>query len=192
MLAALIVAVPTVTGAASARSRTTSLHVYLAFRADRHMASSLKVVTRSRGECSSASHVSTRVDAWRCGPAQGFYDPCFANGGRATGPVICPQAPWSNRVVLMRLSKPLPVASNPTGDPLRSGPWGIVTATGKHCRVIATGTINVAGMRVSYLCVGGGYLVGEERRATQPWKIFYLRNMHANRLTEVSIASAWW
>jgi hypothetical protein len=192
-LAALVLAVPIGAVAASDASRTTSLHVYLAFRPDGRLASNLEVVTRTSGTCSGPSHISVRVDAWRCGPAQGFYDPCFSSRGRATGPVVCPLAPWSSRVVLMRLSKSLPVLSgNPMGNPLRSGPWAMVTMAGKRCRSIASGTIDVAGMRVSYLCARGGYLVGEERRATQPWKIFYLRNHRASRLTEVSIASAWW
>jgi len=147
-LAALILAVPIGAVAASDASRTTSLHVYLVFRPDGRLASNLEVVTRTSGTCSGPSHISVRVDAWRCGPAQGFYDPCFSSRGRATGPVVCPLAPWSSRVVLMRLSKSLPVLSgNPRGNPLRSGPWAMVTMAGKRCRLIASGTIDVAGMR---------------------------------------------
>jgi hypothetical protein len=139
-------------------------------------------------------HESVRSDAWRCGPTQGFYDPCFSNGGSATPRyVVCPAAPWSKRVVLVRLSKPLPwLSGNPTKDPLDSSPWGIVTATRKRCQLIATGTSLIAGMRISYYCARGGYLVGEPRRATQTWRIVYLADVRSNRLAEVSISSAWW
>jgi hypothetical protein len=92
----------------------------------------------------------------------------------------------------MRLTKPLPTGNPFTRNPLRAEPWGIVTTGGARCRSIATGTIGVASMRVSYFCSNGAYLVGETRRAAQPWKIFYLRNERATRLTEVSLASAWW
>ena len=94
--------------------------------------------------------------------------------------------------MLMRLTKPLPSGNAFTQNPLRAEPWGIVTTGGARCRSIATGTISVASMRVSYLCSNGAYLVGETRRAAQPWKIFLLRGERANDLTDVSIAGAWW
>lgn len=188
----IILAAPVGSAAPSIPSRTTTLHVYLAFRADGRLATNLKVTSRSRGDCRSASHTSLRWDAWRCYRGSAYGDPCFSNTRGPTQYVVCPLAPWSKRVALMRLSKPLPLNGNSTADPLRAEPWGIVTAAGTRCRSIATGTISVAGMRVSYGCSNGAYLVGETRRAAQPWKIFQLRSERANKLTEVTLASAWW
>lgn len=192
LAAVLIVAVPVGSAAQSTPSRTTTLHVYLAFQAGGRLASNLKVIRRTRGECRQPSHVSLRFDAWRCFRGSGYYDPCFSNTGGPTRDVVCPKAPWSRQVALMRLSKPLPLNGNSTKDPLLAEPWGIVTTRGTRCKTIASGTISVAAMRVSYSCADGSYLVGTTRRAAQPWRIFQLRRKAPNDLTDVALASAWW
>jgi hypothetical protein len=54
----------------------------------------------------------------------------------------------------------------------------------------ATGLI--AGMRINYGCLGGGTLIGDPRRNSLTWTIFYAKNYTSKQFVPVAIQAAWW
>jgi hypothetical protein len=53
----------------------------------------------------------------------------------------------------------------------------------------ATGEIN--GQRITYVCEGGGLLVGFTHRTTPTWTIWYASTFTSKHLELVTIADAW-
>ena len=107
--------------------------------------------------------------------------------------MVCPDAPWGSRVLLLRLTAPLPHwhAYRRTVS-ASSWPWGIVTIGGKHC-VTTSGaaTGEVAGRQVTYVCAGGGLLAGYTRRHTRTWTIWYAAGFSSKHARLVTVVEAW-
>ncbi len=117
-----------------------------------------------------------------------ILDPCFSASpsGRI---VVCPERPWSMRVVLMRLTQPLPQWHD---YKMRyDAPWGIWTTTGKRCFVLSHFQEEVAGRPRTYNCVGGGVLAGFVNRSRPTWTISFAPSSRSERLTKVGITGAW-
>jgi hypothetical protein len=175
----------------SAAGRPTVVHTYTTFQHAK-LAPGLVVRASVRGSCWTLSEVESRPYTWRCLYTDYIHDPCFS-ATRTSGFVVCPDAPWSNRVLLLRLTAPLP----PWHAYKRSvsetaWPWGIVTIGGKRCvTTAAAATGEVAGKRVTFVCAGGGLLLGITHRATPMWTIWYAPTFTSKHLTLVTIADAW-
>jgi hypothetical protein len=156
---------------------------------------SLHVAQTRRGFCWAGSLAdSGRTDAWRCFIGNVIYDPCFSDPSkRAQRFVVCASTPWSRRVTKLVLTRRLPLGQrNPAGSPLRRAPWAIQLASGKRCLALTGATGTIAGRGVAYGCLGGGYLLGEPRRAKPTWTIFYAAGYKARRASRVAIEEAWW
>jgi hypothetical protein len=177
--------------ASSAGSRPTVTHTYTAFEHGK-LATDLTVRASVHGSCWTLSAVESRAYTWRCLHGHIIHDPCFSASPHSKT-VSCPDAPWSNTVLLLTLTKPLPAGH--TYTPFKNpSAWscGIITTTGKHCTAsepAATGTIQ--GTQITYTCQGGGVLAGFTHRASRTWTIDYAPAFSAKRLTLVTIADAW-
>ena len=155
----------------------------------------LHVAQTRRGFCWTGSLADAgRTDAWRCLIGNAIHDPCFSDVTKpAPRFVLCAPTPWSRRVVEIVLVRKLPLGQkNPAGDPLRRAPWAIRLGTGKKCLALTGATGTIAGRGVAYGCLGGGYLLGEPRRAKHTWTSSYAAGYKAHRVSRVAIAEAWW
>jgi hypothetical protein len=176
---------------ASSVQRPTVLHTYLAFQAGK-LAPGLNVRASVRGSCWTVSAVESHPYSWRCLHGNYIHDPCFS-ATRTSGFVVCPDAPWSDSVLLLRLTEPLPrwrVYKRAVSE--SAWPWGIVTIGGKRCvTTVAAATGEVVGKQVTFVCSGGGLLAGFTHRNTRTWTIWYAPGWDAKRLILVSFADAW-
>jgi hypothetical protein len=176
---------------ASTAATATRLHTYTVFEHGK-LAPGLTVRATVSGACWTLSAVESRLYTWRCLTGNYIHDPCFSATPTSTT-VACPDAPWSNRLLLLHLTRPLPRwhTYKPTISH-SAWPWGIVTLGGKHCTSTipaATGTIN--GKQITYVCQGGGMLAGFTHHTTPTWTIWYAASFASKHLTLATITDAW-
>lgn len=151
---------------------------------------SFNVSGNAKGSCWTHSLSTDRPDAWRCFQGNDIRDPCFAGPPRSTL-VACAENPFSKRVVLLKLTKPLADADNPTTRMLqpKGEPWGLRLASGDTC-VFATGATDaVGGERLNYACAKDGWLIGAPDRSTATWTARSV-DWPNKRVTKVSIVTA--
>jgi hypothetical protein len=189
-LSALALGVSLLLAASAAGSgRATAAHHFVAFK-DGKLAAGLRVATSARGHCWEGSIADGRSDAWRCFLGNSILDPCFSRGLASKPYVVCPAAPWSTRVTLLRLTKPLPLSSRNKGNRATAWPWGIVTSNRQRCLVVTGATSQIAGQWISYYCKSGGSLLGKPNRRAPTWMIFFAAK-GSNHLNRVAITDAW-
>ena len=187
---ALLLAVSFLLAANAAGSgRATAAHHFLAFKGGK-LASGLRVSERGPGSCWEGSIADGRSDAWRCFLGDLILDPCFSNGRSSQPYVVCPKAPWSARVTLLRLTKPLPLSNANKDRQAAVWPWGIVTSNRQRCLLITGATSRIAGQWISYGCESGGDLLGKPNRQAPTWTIFFAAK-GSKHLTRVAISDAW-
>jgi hypothetical protein len=188
VLVVALLAVLSFAAVSSASEQPTAIHYYAAFKAGR-LAPGVTVSSTVRGYCWSESVLETRRYAWRCLSGHFIYDPCFSAIPRGRV-VACPEHPWSTRVYLMRLTRPLPRWHH--YGRTRFTPWGIWTTTDKRCFLLSHWQDKVARKPHSYNCVGGGVLAGFADRRGPIWTIYYAPSWRSKRVTLVGITNAWW
>lgn len=178
--------------AASRSERPTVVHHYEAFEAGR-LAPGLKVRASVPGDCWTTSAIEGRPYTWRCGTRNRYvHDPCFSATARSRI-VVCPDAPWSRRVLLLRLTQHLPPWRIYKGGRWRMWPWGIETTDGKRCITLsASATGQVAGMQPTFSCKRDGLLLGFPNRKLSTWAIHHASGWRSKRATLVAISAAWW
>ncbi len=176
---------------AATAANSTRLHTYTVFEHGK-LAPDLKVRATVRGSCWTLSAVESRPYTWRCLHGDDIDDPCFS-ATPTSNTVACPDAPWSSRVLLLRLTKPLPAWHTYKSTISHSAwPWGIVTTGGKHCTsTVAAATGEIDGKQITYTCQGGGVLAGFTHRTTPTWTISYASGFASKHLTPVTIADVW-
>jgi hypothetical protein len=155
------------------------------------------VSERVKGSCWIHSLASERPDAWRCmedGAGHGIYDPCFS-GSTHKNTLACAEGPFSNRITLLTVTKPLADTMKLTGElwglRLRGSPWGLRLVNGDTC-VFAQGATDVfEGERLNYACAKTtGWIFGRPDRSTAIWTargVDWPKNNHVN---QVQIATA--
>jgi hypothetical protein len=152
-------------------------------------------------DCQSGAITTERPDAWRCGTA----DPCFAPPFSLSVTVVaCSSAPWTNEVVLLELSRPLPTPAacremQPSACPgpvsLSGQPWAVELANGVRCTHM-TGTISTqAGLGLVYGCEGGGSIGVVNRdepfdTSLPQWRAFYLAE-NAVTIEQLGVLVVW-
>jgi len=47
-------------------------------------------------------------------------------------------------------------------------------------------------MEITYVCTGGGILIGNPHRSKKTWTIFYASSYKASQFRPVALRSAWW
>jgi len=138
----------------------TQVLVYQPWTISGKLASGLVIIKSARGSCFAGSIADERPDAWRCMEGNLILDPCISPQPGAGREVVCPKTgPWSPRVIVLHLTKPLPSGfgnPGPTGNQRR--PAWVVLSDGADC-FAETGTVltvgNLAGV---WACTDGHYI----------------------------------
>jgi hypothetical protein len=155
------------------------------------VAAGFRVVHTTSGACWEHSLSTDRPDAWRCMAGNDILDPCFS-GAPHGDTVACSDDPFSNRLVLMKLTKHLDNRRNPTAEMLqpKGEPWAVRLTDGDAC-FFATGATDVAGgMRMNYECKGNTWLAGDANRSAALWTIRSITWPNKTKLIAVGIAEA--
>lgn len=151
------------------------------------------VSERVKGSCWIHSLASERSDAWRCmGTDNTIYDPCFVSSSHKRTPA-CAEGPFSNRVALLTVAKPLTDNVKLTGElwglRLRGAPWGLRLVNGDTC-VFAQGATDAIGdERLNYACAKTGWILGVPDRSTAMWVVRGV-NWPNKHVKQVGIATA--
>ncbi len=150
----------------------------------------LTVSERAKGSCWTHSLSTDRSDAWRCFKGNDILDPCFAGPSRSVL-IACAEGPFSQKVVLLRLSKPLSDGENPTTKMLqpKAEPWGLRLRSGDTCVFVTGATDVVGGERLNYACRKTGWVIGAPDRSTAVWEAHTV-DWPSKHVTKVSIAMA--
>jgi hypothetical protein len=149
----------------------------------------ITVGRRVRGSCWEASMAVELRGAYRCASGNIIYDPCFAFGDGASGELVCALSPWG-KVILMRLTKPLPRATTNPGNPLRQ-PWALQLSNGVNC-LVDTGTPGYAdGLYFTYYCGNAIRQAGNLDKSYQPWSVEYDPTINASVFHTVNVTAVW-
>jgi len=155
------------------------------------IANGLTATEKASGSCFSESAASaSRPDAWRCMAGNAIMDPCFQNLMGDPKVLACARDPWSNNVVSLTLTAPLPTDRRKEVDRSTTLPWAIELSTGQHCALFTGATAPIAGMRINYGCPGGSNIVGDIDRSQPVWRVF-AQGENSSVLEQVDIAVAW-
>jgi hypothetical protein len=131
----------------------------------------VRTIETVSGHCWTQSLVTSRGDAYRCMVGNSILDPCFAPKVSRPRAVACATDPFSNRIVLLRMQKPLPSPDSTTQwlKP-HNQPWGLRLSNGDTC-VFATGATDVIkGERMNYGCArNDGWIIGLPSQLTAVW-----------------------
>jgi hypothetical protein len=177
----------------SVASAGTRVVVYSAWSGDA-LRRDLVVTTRVSGSCWIHSLTSGRADAWRCFSSQSeIFDPCMAAPSGTA--VACPEAPFSNRVVVLQLMKRLDAVheqqlSGKLADlRLKGEPWGLQLTGGAICQFVSGATGMIAGMRLNYAC-RNGWVIGLPDRSSATWKASFVSSRKDTKPRNVGIDAA--
>jgi hypothetical protein len=152
----------------------------------------LGITTRVTGRCFAASVAdSGRSDAWRCMSGNRIYDPCFEGFEQGTTVVACLESPRASAAVVLTPTGGVPRQVANKGLPLASPPWSLSLGNGASCGLLPGATFGFAGMRISYGCTDGGYLIGDVDRSLPQWRVFYLAR-RATAAMMVSVVTAYY
>jgi hypothetical protein len=177
-------------GVATAAATSTAVHRFVAFRG-KTLAGGLQAGKTSRGYCWEGSMADYgRSDAWRCFRGNEILDPCFSRGASSRPYLVCARTPWLERVVLLRLTKPLPLETR-NHDQAETDPWALATANGRRCTLITGATSLIRGRRISYGCSDDSVLLGSPRRQVGGWTILWARDVSTSTPIRVGVTEAW-
>lgn len=120
-------------------------------------------------------------------------DPCFSTNASASS-VVCPDAPWKDTGIKIRLTKPLPHNyADHTAPSVRSRPWALELYDGRQCLFASGASTVIEGRRLNYFCGASSRtgLWGFPDRHSEPWTIL-TAPFTAKRLTQrVTMRRAW-
>lgn len=118
---------PTTTTPTTTTPPGTQVITYEPFTAQGATKIGLHVTKVVAGNCTSAGVAGN--SSYRCFSGSSIYDPCFAQPGATSGPVLCPTNPATADVTQLNTgSLPAPLAGAP-----QQGPWAIQIANGQVC-----------------------------------------------------------
>ncbi|MBV9333996.1 MAG: chromate efflux transporter [Candidatus Eremiobacteraeota bacterium] len=153
--------------------------------------SGFTITRKAKGSCFSNALTTNRLDAWRCFIGNDIYDPCFSGSAHAAV-VACADDPFSRRVILLSLQKPLNSGESSTTEMLqpKGEPWGLRLANGETCTFVTGATDVVQGMRMNYECKANDFIVGFPNRSKSLWTAHAVVWPDKKRLKQVEIAAA--
>jgi eukaryotic-like serine/threonine-protein kinase len=135
------------------------------------------------GQCTEASRVSSRRDAWRCTSGNVALDPCFQSP--TDDEVLCVSDPFAAQGHLLTVVLD---TDNRTGTPAKR-PWAL--QVGRQ-RCVVSRSRSTRKRRPSYVCGRRGpYLFGAANRKPSTWTIRYSKNKRGRRAKRVRVRSAW-
>ena len=177
-----------VASASTAAPGRTVVHRFHAFK-DGRVAPGVHVLRNAKGYCWTTSDLESRRYTWRCFERNLILDPCFSPTRHASF-ALCPSEPWSENVLRLQLTRPLPSWQPFVNN--KGLPVGVRTTTGKRCARSSGAAGEIARKPITYQCKGGGLLVGFAHRGTRVWTISFASGFKARRLRRVGITDAWW
>ena len=120
------------------------------------------------GQCFAQSQLIIREDAWRCQVDNKIFDPCFVKDMGEHQEVLCPQSPWTEDSVQIKVSHFLNNEHHTPLDMSRVFPWAIELANGEHCQAIETNEVYET-MPIRYKCSNQNVLMGYLQRCKAVW-----------------------
>ncbi len=149
----------------------------------------LRVVRSARGSCFTGSVADpSRPDAWRCTAGNLILDPCIGTGRK----LACFFAPWDNRIVLLHLTRRLPLAQGNKDQSPEGNPWGVELASHERCTVETGAEGIVGGKPITYNCVHRGVILGQIDQRHPIWRAWFKREVDSPRLVRVNVRIAWY
>lgn len=134
------------------------------------------------GECTQASLVNPREDAWRCTSGNIALDPCFQSP--TDDEVLCLAAPWARQGHLLSAAlEPEDHGSSPA-----RGPWALRVGR-RRCTYIPGPAKR--GRRPTYRCGKRSFLFGRPKRRKPTWTIKLARNKRGRGARRAKIRAAW-
>ena len=188
----LVVSAVPVLGAVAAeagpapRADATKVHRVSPLDAEGNLRSGYDVTATGKGYCWTTSMIDGRL--YRCMQHNAIHDPCWKESGRRS--VVCLTDPWTRNVFRLKLTKPLPDASD-----YGPGVWGLKRAdgVGGHCIISSGAGSSVHGRPISYYCRKGWVLVGSIDRSEPTWTIRTARRVghHYESRGRKPLSKAW-
>jgi eukaryotic-like serine/threonine-protein kinase len=167
--------------AATSAQAATSVKQYSPWSADGDP--SVRRYLHGSGECTEASRVSSRRDAWRCTSGNVALDPCFQSP--TDDEVLCVSDPFAAQGHLLSVVLD---TDNRTGKPA-TRQWAL--QVGRR-RCVVSRSRKRGRRRPSYVCGRRGpYLFGAANRKRSTWTIRYSKSKRGRRAKRVRIRSAW-
>jgi hypothetical protein len=181
ILASMLMATVSVVGLALADDTAqgklgTAVRIFTPIGPGRRLQPAVVISSRVSGKCFAGSAASQgRPDAWRCMSGNAILDPCFEGIEQGRPILACARAPWSEQVVLLTLTDPLPRIDTKREAFPAALPWALELANGLRCTFLTGATSGVAGMRVNYGCDDGKtWIIGDVDRSLLKWRVFLL------------------
>ncbi len=167
----------------------TKIIIYEAYIQGNVLNPKLVVAQRYTGNCWTRSLANnSRSDAWRCMTNNLIIDPCFQDGNS----VACINTPWSNKVMILKLTTPLPQNSlNREINTRTAPPWALELANGQLCSFLTGASSVIDHQRVNYSCTSYNYnVIGDINKSSTNWKVS-LYNYNKKSVEEISVVTAW-
>jgi hypothetical protein len=186
-----IAACPLLLLSPAAAAQKTVVTMYSPWTASGKLAYNMRVAQTISGDCWTDSIVTSRGGAYRCMAGNDILDPCFAAASHPRE-VACAPNPFSTRIVMFKLSKPLPSGTTPMTQSLQphNQPWGLRLTNGDKCTFAWGATDVVRGERLNYSCEGkDGWIIGQPDHST-PLRTALSSDYPKKHVTRVSIAEA--
>jgi hypothetical protein len=197
LLALGAAAVSTAAAATDTSPRTMVVANVTPFTADGHLRAGLRVVQQTTVICTPDSAVVPN-NAYRCGTANFFVDPCWRDFRSTSPAVVCLGRPWARTAIRFRLTA---APARPRGgQPLKSEPWGIQLRSGARCLVFEGAHSTLTGKEgapwIDYYCVPSLALLRGIDRSHPTWTIRAARITHRlshpyKLIGRVAIKTAW-
>jgi hypothetical protein len=143
----------------------------------------IKRYVHGDAECTRASAVNSRDDAWRCVSGNVTLDPCFQSP--TDDEVLCAAAPWARQgYLLSALLEPDDHGTSPA-----KAPWALVVRR-RRCTQVARRPGKPR--RPTYRCGRRGpFLFGRPSTRRKTWTIRLARNKKGRGARRVRVRTAW-
>ncbi|MFD4630922.1 hypothetical protein ACFVYR_09010 [Streptomyces sp. NPDC058284] len=162
----------------------TNIRYFRPFEIDEKLKPIYASTKRASGECIDG-FLSSDPSTLRCFSHSQVLDPCWAREKDA----VCPGTPWSREATLVK-PKSMPTLSPKAHEQIQ--PWALEVQNPDsprnymHCITMGGATGDIAGKRISWLCVDGeentlGYAVGSPiQKHKGPWMIYFAASKSAD------------
>ena len=187
-----LVAVASASASPGTGGRPTNVNIVDPFLPSGKLKPRFRVVQSVRGSCFAGSIADqSRPDAWRCTAGNRILDPCIgsAQSGRR---LACFAAPWENRIVLLHLTRPLPLSEGNQDQSPEGNPWGVELASRERCTLETGAEGIVNGRPVTYNCVHRGVILGSIDQRRPIWRAWFKREVDSGRVIRVNVRIAWY
>ena len=134
------------------------------------------------GECTRASLVDPRDDAWRCTSGNIVLDPCFQSP--TDDEVLCLTAPWTRQGHLLSAT----LDGEEHGKSPAPGPWALRVGR-RRCTYIPGRAKR--GRKPTYRCGKRAFLFGKPKQRRPTWTIKLARNKRGRGARRAKVRVAW-